>query len=44
VLQGLDDYIVIDTDDVLLVCKKSQEQEIKNYVADIRRKKGDKFL
>lgn len=44
VLQGLDDFIVIDTNDVLLVCKKSQEQEIKNYVSDIRRKKGDKWL
>ena len=44
VLQGLDDFVVIDTDDVLLVCKKSQEQEIKNYVSDIRRKKGEKWL
>ena len=44
VLQGLDGYIVIDTNDVLLVCCKDKEQEIKNYVSDIRRKKGDKWL
>lgn len=43
-LQGLDDYIVIDTKDVLLICKKDKEQEIKNYVAEVKRNKGDKFL
>ena len=43
-LQGLDDFIVVDTKDVLLICKKEKEQEIKEYVAEIRRNKGDKFL
>ena len=44
VLQGLDDYIVVDTEDVLLVCKKEKEQHIKEYVAEVKRHKGDKFL
>jgi mannose-1-phosphate guanylyltransferase len=44
VLQGLDDYIVVDTRDVLLICHKDKEQEIKEYVAEIKRNKGDKFL
>ncbi len=43
-LQGLKDYIIIDTKDVLLICKKDKEQEIKDYVADIKRNKGEKFL
>jgi mannose-1-phosphate guanylyltransferase len=43
-LQGLDDYIVVDTKDVLLICKKEKEQEIKEYVADIKRNRGDKYL
>jgi mannose-1-phosphate guanylyltransferase len=43
-LQGLHDYIVVDTKDVLLICKKDQEQEIKEYVAEVKRNKGDKFL
>ena len=43
-LQGLDDFIVVDTEDVLLVCKKDKEQYIKEYVAEIKRNKGDKFL
>jgi mannose-1-phosphate guanylyltransferase len=44
VLQGLDDFIVVDTKDVLLICKKDKEQEIKDYVAEVKRKKGEKFL
>jgi mannose-1-phosphate guanylyltransferase len=43
-LQGLDDFIVVDTKDVLMICKKEKEQEIKEYVAEIKRSKGDKFL
>jgi mannose-1-phosphate guanylyltransferase len=43
-LQGLDDFIVVDTEDVLLVCKKDREQEIKEYVAEVKRNKGDKYL
>jgi mannose-1-phosphate guanylyltransferase len=44
VIQGLDEFVVVDTRDVLLICKKDKEQEIKNYVAEIKRNKGDKFL
>jgi mannose-1-phosphate guanylyltransferase len=43
-LQGIDDYIIVDTDDVLLICKKEKEQEIKQYLAEVKRNKGDKFL
>ncbi|MEO6915798.1 MAG: mannose-1-phosphate guanylyltransferase [Chitinophagaceae bacterium] len=43
-VQGLDGYIVVDTNDVLLICKKDKEQEIKEYVAKVKRQKGDKFL
>jgi mannose-1-phosphate guanylyltransferase len=43
-LQGLDDFIIVDTADVLLICKKEKEQEIKEYVAEIKRSKGDKFF
>ena len=43
-LQGMEDFIVVDTDDVLLICKKEKEQEIKEYVAEVKRNKGDKYL
>ena len=44
VLQGLEDYIIADTKDVLLICQKDKEQEIKNYVAEVKRNKGERFL
>jgi mannose-1-phosphate guanylyltransferase len=44
VLQGLDDFIVVDTKDVLLICQKDKEQEIKDYVAEVKRNMGDKYL
>ena len=44
VLQGLDDFIIVDTKDALLVCKKEKEQEIKDFVAEVKRNKGDKYL
>jgi len=43
-LQGLDDFIIVDTKDVLLICKKEKEQDIKSYVAEVKRNKGDKYL
>lgn len=43
VLQGLDDYIVVDTNDVLLVCKKQDEQKIKQFVNDIKISKDEKY-
>ncbi len=44
VLQGMDDFILVDTDDVLLICKKEKEQAIKEYVAEVKRNKGDQYL
>lgn len=43
VLQGLDDYIVVDTNDVLLVCRKEDEQKIKQFVNDIKLQKGEGY-
>jgi len=43
-VQGMEDYIIVDTEDVLLICKKDKEQEIKDYVAEVKRTKGDKYL
>ena len=36
VLQGLDNYIVVESNDTLLVCKKEDEQKIKQFVSDIK--------
>jgi mannose-1-phosphate guanylyltransferase len=44
VIQGLDDYIVVESDNVLLICRKSEEQRIKQFVADVNLKYGQEFL
>ncbi|MBX2959929.1 MAG: mannose-1-phosphate guanylyltransferase [Flavobacteriales bacterium] len=43
VLQGLNDYIVVESDKILLVCKKQDEQKIKQFVNDIKLIKDDSF-
>ena len=43
ILQGLDNYIVVESDDILLVCKMEDEQEIKRFVSDVMIEKGEKF-
>lgn len=44
VLQGLDDYIVVSTNDVLLVCRKQDEQKIKEMVQEVARDTGNRFI
>lgn len=44
VLQGLEDYLVADTDNVLLVCRKDDESTIRRYVNDVQIKLGDEFV
>ena len=44
VIQGLVNYIVIDTPDVLLICQKDEEQKIKQIVQDLKLDKKSKFL
>ncbi|MBL4625527.1 MAG: mannose-1-phosphate guanylyltransferase [Flavobacteriales bacterium] len=36
VLQGLNNYIVVESNNTLLVCKKGDEQKIKQFVIDIK--------
>ncbi|MCC7332305.1 MAG: mannose-1-phosphate guanylyltransferase [Flavobacteriales bacterium] len=43
VLQGLKDYIVVETDKVLMVCKKQDEQIIKQFVNDIKLIKDESY-
>jgi mannose-1-phosphate guanylyltransferase len=43
VLKGLDGYIVVDTGDALLICKKEEEQFIKQIVSEIKADRKGKF-
>ncbi len=44
VVQGLNDYIIVDTDDVLLICPKEEEQKIKQIVTDLKASKNAKYV
>ncbi len=46
IIQGLENFIVVDTDDVLLICNKEKEQMIKQITSDIkkREKRIDLFI
>lgn len=44
ILQGLHDYIVVEANHTLLICPRSEEQNVKNIVADIKAKFGGKFI
>lgn len=44
VIQGLDDYIVVESGGILLICKRKDEQKIRQFVNDVQIKKGDKFI
>ncbi|MCB2407240.1 mannose-1-phosphate guanylyltransferase [Hymenobacter lucidus] len=43
VVQGLDGYIIAEYDNVLLICKRTEEQRVKEFVADVRSKKGNGY-
>lgn len=45
VIDGLDNFIVVDTDQALLICPRENDQLIKDYVQNLKiLKNGDKFL
>lgn len=44
VINGLRDYIVVDTDDVLMICPRSEEQNIKKYIDEVKFQSGDKHI
>lgn len=44
VIQGLKDYIVVDSDNVLLIVRKEEEQNIKQFLEDVKNATKEKFL
>jgi mannose-1-phosphate guanylyltransferase len=41
VIEGLEDYIVADTKDGLLICRKEKEKEVRNYIAELKRNREE---
>ncbi len=44
VVSGLDNFIVVDTNDVLMICPRSEEQNIKKFMDEVKYHKGEKHL
>ena len=44
VLQGLDGYIVVEENDSLLICRKEDEQMIRQFVNDVKLEKGEQYI
>ena len=44
ILHGLDGYIVVESAGTLLVCKKEDEQQIRQFMNDVRMNKGDSYI
>ena len=41
IIQGLNDFIVIEKEDVILICPKKDEQEIKQIVTEVKQQFGE---
>lgn len=44
ILQGLHDYIVVESNNTLMICPRAEEQHVKQIVADVKGKFGSKFI
>lgn len=44
VISGLKEYIVVDTDDVLMICPRAEEQNIKKYIDEVKYHTGDDHI
>lgn len=41
VMQGVDELVVVDTDDVLMICKKGNERDIRKFLNEAKMKIGE---
>ncbi|MGY3051984.1 mannose-1-phosphate guanylyltransferase [Pedobacter sp. UYEF25] len=44
ILQGLHDYIVVENNNMLMVCPRAEEQKVKEIVAEVKSRYGSKFV
>lgn len=43
ILKGLSNYIVVESNNVLMICPKDQEQSVKQFVSDVKEKFGTDY-
>jgi mannose-1-phosphate guanylyltransferase len=44
ILQGLHDYIVVESNNTLMICQKDKEQSVKQIVADVKSRFGTEYI
>jgi len=44
VLEGLKDYLVAEYDNALIVCHRDQESRFRQFIRDVKNKKGEEYL
>ncbi|WP_316803370.1 mannose-1-phosphate guanylyltransferase [Pedobacter nototheniae] len=44
ILQGLHDYIVVENNNMLMICPRDEEQKVKEIVAEVKSRFGNKFI
>ena len=44
VIQGANDFLIADFDDVLLICKKEDSGIFREFITDVRTEKGEKYI
>ncbi len=44
VAQGLDDYLIVESDGILLICKKNDEAKIRQFVNEVKLQKGEDYI
>ena len=44
ILNGLHDFIIVESNNTLMICPKDQEQAVKQVVSDVKQKYGTKYI
>jgi len=44
IINGLCNHIIVERDNILLICKKEDEQKIKHFLEDVKSEKGNKYI
>ena len=44
ILQGLHDYIVVENNNMLMICPRNEEQKVKEFVAEVKSRFGNRFI
>lgn len=44
VISGLKEYIVVDTEDVLMICPRAEEQNIRKFIDEVKFHNGDRHI